>query len=286
MYEFMYGRGVTRYDTDPHGMRDMMLSGMDNYEQNMGHYTGGDPVDARALHGVAAGTGAADIRSPYEGKHDWDQIDELPGWVVPWQNSGEGILPDLSRQGESGTTADLLDEGYFRDSYTRMSAEALVNSKDWIGETKFGLDPNLLINGIHMQLGDRNLNDKAWDPPPNVPIDYDAANELEALTDEAADLEAAIHEQRFGGETGGVAEQMRKLGQQGFGVMAAGALSGDFSGQLGLEKYGSVEEAEKHLQQIEARKKEVEDATCDWVAWVPGRRLGLVPCTKRSVRSN
>ena len=217
LYDYLYGRNDER--------RTMTLAGLRDYKSS--------------------------IKLDTDEYHDWnaDELDSVSGWVPPWQNSGEGMLPDLART-DGATTTSLLQSDY-RTGYDQQSAKALVSAKDWINRTS-GYDPNLVLNGVHRLLGDRDINDKAWTP---IPDDFDPAAEMQDLSDEATALQSAIEEMRADRS---YREEMRKLGQQGMGIYAPGASTGEYSGELGLKTYGSIEELEAALQRVQARKALVE----------------------------
>ena len=83
----------------------------------------------------------------------------MPGWVAPWQNAGEGILPDFSRGDDYGMQ-DLMTS-YRWDAFERMSTEAQDNAADWIKRTS-GYDPNLVISQgkkVNMDTSGRSILD-------------------------------------------------------------------------------------------------------------------------------
>ena len=82
-------------------------------------------------------------------------------WVMPWQNAGEGMMPDLFYD-------DQVSD-YWQDQYATRSADALTNTRRFIGD---GVDPNNLLNGFEMPMGSgtvlspehAEIDDMIWDP--------------------------------------------------------------------------------------------------------------------------
>ena len=72
------------------------------------------------------------------------------GWVLPWQNAGESLLPD-----------DIMLSGlddWWTTEYERLSDEARENTTAWISEHgKF--NPNVLIDGYIEPMTDRDILD-------------------------------------------------------------------------------------------------------------------------------
>ena len=73
------------------------------------------------------------VRSRYEG------MNATPGWTMPWQNAGEGALPD------SEYTGDL--PVYYTDNLERMHDESVEHTQQWI-EQHGKYNPNLLLDGL------------------------------------------------------------------------------------------------------------------------------------------
>ena len=78
------------------------------------------------------------VRSRYEG------MNGTPGWTMPWQNAGEGALP------ESEYTGDL--PVYYTDNLERMHDEAVEHTQQWI-EQHGKYNPNLLLDGELQHIG-------------------------------------------------------------------------------------------------------------------------------------
>ena len=78
------------------------------------------------------------VRSRYEG------MNGTPGWTMPWQNAGEGALPD------SEYTGDL--PVYYTDNLERMHDESVEHTQQWI-EQHGKYNPNLLLDGELQHIG-------------------------------------------------------------------------------------------------------------------------------------
>lgn len=89
-------------------------------------------------------------------------IDKKSGWLVPWMNGGEGILPDLTFD-ESVEMSDLVSK-YKLDAINRMSKEAETGAAEVI-KAASGLDPNLYLTGVKdrdMAEAGRKANEKIY----------------------------------------------------------------------------------------------------------------------------
>ena len=77
-------------------------------------------------------------------------LNEVPGWVAPWQNKDEGLLPTPigDERWEYGRDAGALMDDETAKQYRRMSEEAARSADEWVRATG-NVDPNLLIDGVH-----------------------------------------------------------------------------------------------------------------------------------------
>ena len=137
MMHMLYGRDFM--GTDPYNMRTSTLTAMRTYKdaayQQDHHLHVHDYYwEGGKLYGFDESPGE-DLNVRH--------LAEMPGWVAPWQNAGEGILPDFSRGDDYGMQ-DLMTS-YRWAAFERMSTEAQDNAADWIKRTS-GYDPNLVIS--------------------------------------------------------------------------------------------------------------------------------------------
>ena len=72
--------------------------------------------------------------------------DYLQGFVQPWQNDGEGALPNYTGALERTNAENFIDPGY-RDAYEDMGRDGWENMKTWI-ETYGKVDPNARISAL------------------------------------------------------------------------------------------------------------------------------------------
>ena len=66
----------------------------------------------------------------------------------PWQNAGEGWLPSLTGALAGSSAGDYMSE-YNRQDLSKKSTEAAKNGTHYLNTYANGLDPNLLLDGIH-----------------------------------------------------------------------------------------------------------------------------------------
>ena len=94
----------------------------------------------------------------------WLKMHDMPGWVAPWQNKGEDLLPDLARG--DATMEDLLSD-YRYKNMKRMSTEATEHFDSWIN-TGSRVDPSVFLDtGEHRTL-DGSLTDPVVEAAPAV----------------------------------------------------------------------------------------------------------------------
>ena len=122
-------------------------------------------------------------------KDDWNTLrysgpDFTPwkgDWSMPWQNAGEGIMPELYYD-------DQVSD-YWEDWTADASADLLLNTRRFIGD---GLDPNHLAAGEEMPMsGGTVLSPQNYDTPMYWVDDYDGGTYLTQEEKDAFDAKVA-----------------------------------------------------------------------------------------------
>ena len=118
--DFMYeGTGLVT-NRDLHGMHKYTASGLREFQKYM-------PDESKFSTQTTANKGY------------------MQGFVMPWQNAGEGFLPTYTGA-LAGTSAENYLDDWQREYYENVSTEGWDNLTKWI--SKYGkVDPNLRIDG-------------------------------------------------------------------------------------------------------------------------------------------
>ena len=166
LMHYLYGRDT--FAENPWGTRNMTLQSLDEYSEYTADYTG---VDSEYMGKILEDISdplwrvqhpdIGSMKMPY---NKWDQahLANMPGWVAPWQNANEGLLPTLTGALAGRNYTDLMDD-YRGEAYTRMSGEANARARDWVRRTG-KVDPNLKILGVERDMENRNLTQSVDDP--------------------------------------------------------------------------------------------------------------------------
>jgi hypothetical protein len=120
------------------------------------NFTQGDPYGMKKYTATATSQFTGDLRT--SDLH----LDAVPGFVMPWQNAGEGYLPMLTGALEWKSKASDYMADFERTAYDRLTEEARVNAAAWVKATG-KLDPNYKLEGI-----DRTMSDDWWVEKPDL----------------------------------------------------------------------------------------------------------------------
>ena len=112
---------------------------------------------------------------------DDEALDDSPwvnstGWVMPWQNAGEGIMPD--------DVMGMPHEGYYGGLLERLDDEAREHTSEWIAaHGKF--NPNLILDGHYKSIDDADILDTTeWHDTDDHEDDPDSKPDTELTPDE------------------------------------------------------------------------------------------------------
>jgi hypothetical protein len=118
------------------------------------------------------------------------------GWVMPWQNKDEGILPE-------DVMGMPIPEGW-GGLLERMDDEAREHTSEWI--TEHGkMNPNMLIDKHYVEIGDHDIMDSyTWDDTDDIGDDTDEPDDEPEKTAEEimAGLDSYDPEEGFWGPDG------------------------------------------------------------------------------------
>ena len=131
LYHYLWGKDP--FNMDPWDMKKHTLPAV---------------LDFKELARAALDPNAITDFSTEDGRDGWVDLRKHateqahpPGWMSPWQNHEEGVLPDFYGY----RLQDLLKPEYF-EAVTQQSKEAAVNTSQWVDMTS-GKDPNLYLAG-------------------------------------------------------------------------------------------------------------------------------------------
>ena len=178
--QYLHQKSVVRYWMNQIGQRggtEQMVKTMYDAQAFLDRkraFTGKDPERAKMMLNGAS----FDFDRITKTKHDgWDALDdpyendqmygsskkmqEISGWIMPWQNEGEGIVP-----------GGMMNSGmsdWYRTEIERVNQDATANVNTWVTQHGYGVNPNSLLEGGNAQLDDVGITDRL--PPKTKPDD-------------------------------------------------------------------------------------------------------------------
>ena len=145
-----------------------LLGGSDTYHAGLKRMLG-TSFDFQRITGLEGGNTAKHGHSVGDmGEHDRNMMglpmSDQAGWVMPWQNAGEDVLPN---DGTASRAMNVLSSSY-QTAFDDLSNMAEHNTQYWINAVG-KLDPNRLAAGEKVALGDRSIMDVAQKPETDGP---------------------------------------------------------------------------------------------------------------------
>ena len=152
--QYLVQKSITRYWMDQIGQRG---GGKQLIDKMYAHSI--DPGNMKGrLNNAAYDFQRVHDKDPYDEQPWVNQYDNtsytdmsnIPAWVMPWQNAGEGVLPDDMHLPDLGS--------WYDDALERLGDESRENTSAWIKDHG-AYNPNVLIDGYFVKDSDHDIMD-------------------------------------------------------------------------------------------------------------------------------
>ena len=140
MMHWLYGRDA--FNDNPNSNRGMMTQAVDEFNQYTADYSSLPNFDqvVRSIADPGTFIQSDELKNVVYGREDEKHLDTIAGWVAPWNNKGEGLLPTLTGALAGREYVDLMDD-YRGKAYGRMTFEAKYRQELWVDQT-LKIDPS------------------------------------------------------------------------------------------------------------------------------------------------